>query len=192
MAEPAPSGTRDLFKAAAQPFGWVAVLALAFMVLMTCADVAMRGAFNVLIRLFGTAAVHPYIVSIQGTVDLMEMALAVCVFLALPGVFLRDENIAVDLIDSLGARGLTFALKLIGLALALGFLVLALTQMMAPALDRFRSGEGTMTLQLPRWWQALPIMLGFACSALAVVFVAARIARRGPAGAFEPTRAAID
>lgn len=188
----AQRGARDLFHAAAQPFGWVAVLALAFMVLMTCADVALRGAFRALIWIFGTAAVHPHMVSIQGTVDLMELALAVCVFVALPGIFLRNENITVDLIDGLGRRRLTFALKLIGLALALGFLVLALTQMMAPALDRFRSGEGTMTLQLPRWWQAVPIMLGFAGSAVAVLFVAGRVARKGPAGAFEPARSAVD
>jgi TRAP-type C4-dicarboxylate transport system permease small subunit len=186
------NGARDPFKAAARPFGWVAVLALAFMVLMTCADVAMRGAYKVLIWFFGADAVYPYIVSIQGTVDLMELALTICVFLALPGVFLRNENIAVDLIDGLGRRGLTFALQLIGLALALGFLVLALTQLWAPALDRFRSGEGTMTLQLPRWWQAVPIMLGFACSALAVLFVAARVVRRGPARAFERTRTSLD
>jgi TRAP-type C4-dicarboxylate transport system permease small subunit len=187
-----PGRAHDPFHAAAQPFGWVAVLALAFMVLMTCADVAMRGIFRMLIWLFGTDAVYPYIVSIQGTVDLMELALTVCVFLALPGVFLRNENIAVDLIDGLGRKGLTFALKLIGLALALGFLVLALTQMVAPALDRFRSGEGTMTLQLPRWWQAVPIMLGFAASAVAVLFVAARAIRRGRAAAFEKTRSSID
>jgi TRAP-type C4-dicarboxylate transport system permease small subunit len=186
------SGARDLLKTAAQPFGWVAVLALAFMVLMTCADVAMRGAYKLLFWIFGADAVHPYLVSIQGTVDLMELALTVCVFLALPGVFLRNENIAVDLVDGLGRKGLTFALKLVGLALALGFLVVALTQMWAPALDRFRSGEGTMTLQLPRWWQAVPIMLGFGVSAIAVLFVAARVVRRGRAGAVEKTRSALD
>jgi TRAP-type C4-dicarboxylate transport system permease small subunit len=191
----AASGTgapRDLFKAAARPFGWVAVLALAFMVLMTCADVGLRALFSGLVRLFGTDAVYPYMVSFQGTVDLMELALTVCVFLALPGVFLRDENIAVDLIDALGSRRLTFALKLVGLALALALLVLALTQMILPALDRFRSGEGTMTLQLPRWWQAIPILLGFLCSALAVIAVAWRIARRGPQAPLERTRTSVD
>jgi TRAP-type C4-dicarboxylate transport system permease small subunit len=187
-----PSGTRDILKAAARPFGWVAILALTFMMLMTCADVALRTFFNLLIRIFGVDAVHPYMISFQGTVDLMELALAVCVFVALPGVFLRDENIAVDLVDSLGSRPLTFALKLVGLALGLGFLVLALTQMIDPAIDRFRSGEGTMTLQLPRWWQAIPILFGFACSALAVIAVASRVARRGPTLPAEQARAAVD
>ena len=192
MAGPGPDARRDLFHAAARPFGWAAVLALAFMILMTCADVALRGVFRALVWLFGTDAVYPYMFSIQGTVDLMELALTVCVFLALPGVFLRDENIAVDLVDSIGAKGLTFFLKLLGLALAMALLVLALTQMVYPALDRFTSGEGTMTLQLPRWWQAVPILIGFAFSALAVAAVAWRIARRGPAAAFEKPRVAAD
>jgi TRAP-type C4-dicarboxylate transport system permease small subunit len=188
----ADGGARDSFGAAARPFGWVAVLALAFMMLMTCVDVALRTVFKALIWVFGTDAVHPYMISFRGTVDLMELALTVCVFIALPGIFLRNENIAVDLIDGLGRRRLTLALKLAGLVLGLGFLVLALTQMIYPALDRFRFGEGTMTLQLPRWWQAIPILLGFACAAFAVVFVAARTARRGRAGAFDQTKHSVD
>lgn len=192
MAGPGGNGARDPFRAAARPFGWVAVLALAFMMLMTCADVAMRGAFRVMIWLFGADAIHPYIVSIPGTVDLMEMALAVCIFVAIPGVFLRNENITVDLIDGLNRRRLTFALKLIGLVLALAFLTLALMQLIPPALDRFRSGEGTMTLQLPRWWQAVPIMLGFAGAAVATLLTAVRVARGGAAAAPEPGRSAVD
>jgi len=192
VAGAAPTGGRDALRAAARPFGWIAVLALVFMMLMTCADVALRAFFNLLIRIFGVDAIHPHMVSFQGTVDLMELALAVCVFLALPGVFLRDENIAVDLIDSLGSRPLVFALKLVGLALGLGFLVLALVQMIEPAIDRFRSGEGTMTLQLPRWWQAIPILVGFAASAVAVIAVAWRVARRGPNMPPERPRAALD
>lgn len=192
MAEPAPGAARDWFQTAARPFGWVAVLALGFMMLMTCADVAIRGVFRALIWVFGTDAIHPYMFSIQGTVDLMELALAVCVFVALPGVFLRDENIAVDLVDSLGARFLTYGLRLAGLALGLAFLVLALTQMIYPAIDRFTSGEGTMTLQLPRWWQAIPILAGFACAALGGFAVMLRVALRGPGAAIEKTRSALD
>lgn len=115
-----------------------------------------------------------------GVVDMMEMALAVCIFVALPGVFLRDEHITVALVDSLRAPRLTFAMRLVGLGLGLAFVLLTLVQSLPPALDKYQYGEGTMTLQLPRWWQGIPILLGFAFSALAILAVAWRLLRRGP------------
>ncbi len=169
--------TRDLFKTAAQPFGWVAVLAIAFMVLITTIAVFARWLFRQ---------------EVFGVVDMMELALAFCIFAALPGVFLRDEHITVDLVDSLGKRRLSFALRLIGLALGLGFVALSLLQMITPALDKLGSGETTMTLQLPRWWHWIPILFGFVFSALAIVAVAWRVMRRGPTAPPEPTKTAIE
>ena len=160
-------------EAAARPFGWVAVAALVFMMLLTTAAVLLRWLGGI---------------EVFGMVDLMELALAVCIFAALPGVFLRDEHIAVGLVDSLRSERLTFALRLAGYALALGLVVVTLVEIVPPALDKYRHNEGTMTLQLPRWWQAIPIAGAFACSALAIVAVAWRLLRRGPAGAFEAPR----
>ena len=150
-------------ESAARPFGWVAAAALVFMLALTTAAVLGRWLFGL---------------EVFGTVDMMEMALAVCIFAALPGVFLRDENITVALVDSLGSARLTFALRLAGLALGLAFLLVTLVQVIPPALDKYRYGEGTMTLQLPRWWQAIPIAVGFACSALACLALAWRLLRK--------------
>jgi TRAP-type C4-dicarboxylate transport system permease small subunit len=157
---------RDLFVTAAKPFAFAAVLALAFMVLITTAAVLARWLFKQ---------------EIFGVVDMMELALAFCVFLALPGVFLRDEQVTVDLIDSLGSSKLTFVLRLFGYLLGLAFIGLTLSQMIAPALEKFRSPETTMTLQLPRWWHWMPLLVGFAASALAIVAVGVRAVRRGAA-----------
>lgn len=161
---------RMSFESVARPFGWVAAAALVFMMLLTTAAVLLRWLFGI---------------EVYGVVDMMEMALAVCVFVALPGVFLREENITVGLVDSLRSPRLTFTLRLIGYALGLALVGATLVEILPPALDKYRYNEGTMTLQLPRWWQAIPIGAGFACSALAIVAVAWRLLRRGSAGAFE-------
>jgi|AP12_2_1047962.scaffolds.fasta_scaffold53956_2 TRAP-type C4-dicarboxylate transport system permease small subunit len=161
---------RARLEMAARPFGWVAVAALVFMMLLTTGAVAARALFGI---------------EVFGVVDMMEMALAVCIFVALPGVFLRDEHITVGLVDSLRSKRLTFALRLIGLALSLGFVVVTLVEIVPPALDKYRYGEGTMTLQLPRWWQAIPIAVGYACSAVATIAVIWRLVRGGPARALE-------
>jgi len=161
---------QDRLAAAARPFGWIAVAALLFMMLLTTFAVLARALFRV---------------EVFGVVDMMEMALTVCIFAALPGVFLRDDHITVGLVDSLRSPRLTFALRLIGLVLSLAFVVVTLVEIVPPALDKFRYGEGTMTLQIPRWWQAVPIAVGFGCSAVAIVAVAWRVLRGGPHRALE-------
>ena len=134
---------------------------------------------------FAGAASAQSSVTLFGVVDMMEMALAVCIFVALPAVFLCDAHISVGLVDSLRSARLTYALRLIGLALSLGLVMVMLVEIVPPALDKYRYNEGTMTLQLPRWWQAIPIAVGFACSAVAIVAVAWRLIRGGPARALE-------
>ncbi len=165
-----PDRLRARLEWAARPFGWVAVAALLFMMLLTTVAVFARALFGI---------------EVFGVVDMMEMALAVCIFVALPGVFLRDEHITVALVDSLRSVRLTFALRLAGLALSLAFIVVTLVEIVPPALDKYRYNEGTMTLQLPRWWQAVPIAVGFGCSVIAVLAVAWRLVRGGPKRALE-------
>jgi TRAP-type C4-dicarboxylate transport system permease small subunit len=172
---PAPEA-RDPFAMAARPFAFAAMLALAFMVLITTAAVLARWLFKQ---------------EIFGVVDMMELALAFSVFLALPGVFLRDEQVTVDLVDSLGSSKLTFALRLFGYLLGVAFVTLTLSQMITPALEKLGSNETTMTLQIPRYWHWLPVLVGFAASALAIVAVAVRAWRRGAAWR-PPTKTSLD
>lgn len=178
MSEPDRPGAQagDPFAAAARPFALAATLALAFMVLITTAAVFARWLFKQ---------------EIFGVVDMMELALAFGVFLALPGVFLRDEQVTVDLVDSLGSSRLTFALRLFGYLLGLAFITLTLSQMIAPALEKLNSPETTMTLQIPRYWHWLPLVVGFAASALAILAVGVRAWRRGP-GAHHRAKTSLD
>ncbi len=151
-------------RAAAAPFGFVAAGALVFMLLVTTGSVFSR-------QLFGR--------ELFGVVDLMELALTVCIYAALPGVFLRNENVTVDIIDNLVSRRVQLALRLFGLLLAFAVLTVALSQMMAPALDKFRAGETTMTLNLPRYWHWIPIVVGFGFGALAAIWAGIRLWRDG-------------
>ena len=178
MSDPGtPEGAaRDPFAVAAKPFAFAAMLALAFMVLITTAAVFARWLFKQ---------------EIFGVVDMMELALAFSVFLALPGVFLRDEQVTVDLIDSLGSSKLTFVLRLFGYLLGLAFIGLTLSQMITPALEKLNSAETTMTLQIPRYWHWLPLVVGFAASALAILGVGVRAWRRGP-GARHRAKTSLD
>src|SRR5258708_6095178 len=69
--------------------GAAAAIFLAAMMLLTVADVALRSFFNLPIR---------------GVYDLVELLLAGTFFVALPAVFLRDENIVVNSIDDFWPR----------------------------------------------------------------------------------------
>ena len=77
---------RDLVSTAC---GLMAAAFLAAMMLLTVADVTLRAAFNLPIR---------------GVYELIELLLAATFFVALPAVFLRDENIVVDSIDDMAPR----------------------------------------------------------------------------------------
>jgi TRAP-type C4-dicarboxylate transport system permease small subunit len=167
---------RDPFVTAAKPFAFAALLALTFMVLITTVAVFARWLFRQ---------------EVFGVVDMMELALAFSVFLALPGVFLRDEQVTVDLVDSLGSSRLTFVLRLFGYLLGLAFVGLTLSQMIAPSLEKFHSAETTMTLQIPRYWHWLPLLVGFGASALAILAVGLRAWRRG-SGARHRAKTSLD
>ena len=63
------------------------------MMLLTVADVVLRASFN-----------YP----MRGVFELIELLLAGTFFLALPAVFLRDENILVNSIDDFAPRCVPF------------------------------------------------------------------------------------
>jgi TRAP-type C4-dicarboxylate transport system permease small subunit len=63
---------------------------LVAMMLLTVADVALRAVTN-----------RP----IRGMFEIVELLLACTFFIALPAVFLRDENLVVDVIDACARAG---------------------------------------------------------------------------------------
>lgn len=152
---------------AAVPFGLAAAAALVFMMLFTTVAVVLRQLFDL---------------PVLGVVDVMELALVAMIFVSLPGVFLRDENVTVDVIDPLVPRGVRVALRFAGLAATLAFLVTVLVAMLPQAADKWTSGEVTMTLGISRFIHWLPILLGFGLSVAGTLWVALHYLRRGVPG----------
>ena len=141
--------------------GWAAAIALAAMMLLTVADVALRGLFNLPIR---------------GVYDLVELLLAGTFFLALPAVFLRDENIVVNTIDDL-APSWTPALRRLAECLAIVILVIIAWQGWRAARNSMEFHDVTADLGLPRVWHWSALLVGVICAAVAALAMALRRTR---------------
>jgi TRAP-type C4-dicarboxylate transport system permease small subunit len=116
---------------------------------------------------------------VLGVIDIMELALVGMIFIALPGVFLRDENVTVDVIDHFVPRKVRVVLRFFGLAVTLAFLVTVLIQTIPQMLDKWEYGEVTMTLGINRYIHWMPIIFGFSLSSIATVCVMIFYARHG-------------
>jgi TRAP-type C4-dicarboxylate transport system permease small subunit len=135
--------------------GALAAAFLAAMMLLTVADVVLRAFFNAPIR---------------GVFDLVELLLAYSFFLALPAVFLRDENIVVNVADDLAPRSVP-ALKRIAAALAVVVLAVMAWQGVIAARDTIAFNDVTSDLGLSRglhWIALLVGVIGAAVAALAM------------------------
>lgn len=131
--------------------------------LVVVADVVLRAAFRIPIR---------------GQFELVELALACTIFLALPAVFLRDAHLVVDVADHFVPAWTKRLLDLLGAAASLAALAVMLWQMAPQALYMMRFGDMTFDLQIPKMWYAAPALAGIVCSALAALVLIVRDARR--------------
>jgi TRAP-type C4-dicarboxylate transport system permease small subunit len=138
--------------------GWGASVFLAAMMLLTVADVTLRAAFHTPIR---------------GTYELVELLLAGTFFVALPAVFLREEHIIVDVVDSLAPRWVP-VLKRVAEALAVVILAVMAWQGWTAAADTLVFNDVTADLGLPKilHWAALPT--GISVSGLTALTVVLR------------------
>jgi TRAP-type C4-dicarboxylate transport system permease small subunit len=124
------------------------------MMLLTVADVALRALVS-----------RP----IQGTYDLIQLGLACTIYLALPAVFLRDEHLAVDVIDHLAGKRAVRVLDWTGAAVSLGVLALMFWQMVPLARDMQEFGDVTADLSIPKIVYWIPVLVGVGASALATL-----------------------
>ena len=138
--------------------GGVAALALAGMMLLTVADVALRAFFNWPIR---------------GTLEVIELLLAITFFVALPAAFLRGENIVVDVIDRMMPRGVN-VLRRLAEMLGVGIIVLMAWQGWKAAQDTLVFRDVTADLELPRIWYWIPVLAGLIGSGIAAAVMAIR------------------
>jgi TRAP-type C4-dicarboxylate transport system permease small subunit len=142
--------------------GLLAALCLAAMMLVTVADVALRAAFNMPIR---------------GAYEMVELLLAYTFFIALPTTFLRDENIAVNVIDDLAPRAVP-ALKRIGSAFAVIILAAIAWQGSIAARDTIAFNDVTADLGLPKSLHWIALLVGVIAAAFAALAMAWRGDRR--------------
>ena len=150
------SDDRSILQRAARPFGLVAAVVLIFMMRFTTAAVTLRQLFNT---------------PVLGVVDVMELSLLALIYIAMPGVVLRDDNVTVDVIDHVLSRKARIALRVIGLVLALVFLSMMIVTMLPQAMDKYQFNEVTMTLGINRFIHWTPIIFGFALSIVGTVLV---------------------
>jgi len=138
---------------AATVCGAVAAAFCAAMMLLTVADVVARAVFSSPIR---------------GTLEIVELLLAWTFFLALPAVFLRDENIVVDVVDGLAPRWVPHLKRASG---ALAVIVLAVMgwQSWLVAKDSIAFGDVTSDLALPRILYWIPVLAGIIGSGVAAL-----------------------
>lgn len=114
--------------------GYGSALFLTAMMLITVADVILRAAFNL---------------PITGAYDLVQLFLVGTVFLSIPDVFLRDENIVIDFVDHVFGTIAVGLLKVVANLAGLVFLTVLSWRMIAPALDSMRFNEVSPDLSIP-------------------------------------------
>jgi len=114
--------------------GFVSGLFLVAMMLITVADVTLRTAFRL---------------PITGTYDLVQLFLVGNVFLSIPDVFLRNENIVIDFVDHVLGRPAVALLEAAANLAALAFLAILAWRMVPAALDAMRFGEVSPDLSIP-------------------------------------------
>ena len=155
--------------AAARFLTRVAAVFLLAMVAINVIDVGLRSGLNA---------------PIFGTYEIVEFMLAAVAFLAIPEVFLRDQNITIELIDQVLPAKVIDWLRAFGTLAAFVFVALLAWHMVQPALDYIEFNEITMDLQLPLIWKAALILPGIA----AAVFTAAALLVRDVSQALGDTK----
>jgi len=138
--------------------GLVAAVFLAAMMLLTVADVTLRAAFNTPIR---------------GVYELVEILLAYTFFIALPAVFLRDENIIVNIIDDLAPRAVA-ALSRGAALLAVVVLAVMAWQGWLAARDALAFNDVTADLGLSRILHWIAVLVGLIGAGIAAFAMALR------------------
>ncbi len=138
--------------------GYGSALFLAAMMMITVVDVILRALFNL---------------PITGTYDLVQLFLVGTIFLSIPDVFLRDDNIVIDFVDHVFGASAVAMLRVIANLLALIFLALLSWRMIPPALDSVKFHEVSPDLAMPMGVHWLLMIAGIVLTLPAAAFMLA-------------------
>jgi len=125
------------------------------MMLLTVADVCLRAALNLPLR---------------GTYEIIELLLACTFFLALPAVFLREENILVDVIDGMAPKAVP-VLRRFAELIAVAVLGVMAWQGWKAAAETLVFNDVTSDLSIHRLVYWIPVLAGMIGAALAAAFI---------------------
>jgi TRAP-type C4-dicarboxylate transport system permease small subunit len=135
-----------IFERAARPFGLVAAALLVFLMVHTTIAVLGRQLMNY---------------AMLSLVEVSGLVLMGIIFFAMPGVFIRDDNIVVDVIDNVVPEKVSRGLYILGLVMTLVFLSVAAFAMIEPAMGKFYRNQTTMVMEIDRFYYWIPILFGF-------------------------------
>ncbi len=131
----------------------LAVLMVLAMVLLTITDVSMRKFVD-----------KP----MTGVTEMVELALGVAFFFALPGVFWRCAHITMDIIDDHWPQW-RLVLQRVATVFNAVVLVVLVWHMWQPMLDVISFGDTSADLQIPKIWFMAPAWMGILLSLLVVM-----------------------
>jgi TRAP-type C4-dicarboxylate transport system permease small subunit len=131
----------------------LAVLMVLVMVILTITDVSMRKFVD-----------KP----MTGVTEMVELALGVAFFFALPGVFWRCAHITMDIIDDHWPQWRS-SLQRVASVFNAVVLVVLVWHMWQPMLDVISFGDTSADLQIPKVWFMAPAWMGVLFSLLVVM-----------------------
>jgi TRAP-type C4-dicarboxylate transport system permease small subunit len=137
----------------------IGVLMLVATMLVTVADVVLRRTAQI---------------AIAGTVDVTQLFVMAAVFTAIPFAFFSDSHVVIELAtDRLRPRAVALFKAVAALA-AMGFVAAAFWYGWDAALQQHGYGDRSQTIGIPILFYWIPLLAGFALSAVAAALLAIR------------------
>jgi TRAP-type C4-dicarboxylate transport system permease small subunit len=143
----------------ARIFAAAGVLMLVATMLMTVADVVLRRTAQI---------------AIAGTVDLTQLFVMAAVFTAIPFAFFSDSHVVIELATERLRPRIIAAFKAVAALAALAFLAAAFWYGWDAAAQQHGYGDRSQTIGVPILLYWIPLLSGFALSAVAAALLASR------------------
>ena len=133
-------------------------------------------ALGAILNVFDISARRSVGFTVPGMVDLTQLFVMACVFLAIPHAFMREAQVGVDfLTDKLPPRALAALKSLIAVTSAV-LMGGSMAYSAAQAQRQIESGDMSQTIGVPIVWYWLPLLVGLGLAAIVCLILAARYA----------------